>query len=77
MMFAQVLAEIWILIPVAILLVSGLAITLRSVDVRLDTIKGAREVAENATYMTALVALSVAAMLMIQQIAGYNLSGLW
>jgi hypothetical protein len=77
MMFAHVLAEIWILIPVAILLVSGLAITLRSVDVRLDTIKGAREVAENATYMTALIALSVLGMLLIQQVAGYNLHGLW
>jgi uncharacterized membrane protein YdcZ (DUF606 family) len=77
MMFAQVLAEIWILIPVAILLVSGFAITLRSVDVRLDTIKGAREVAENATYMAGLIVLTVLVMLLVQQVAGYNLHGLW
>jgi hypothetical protein len=77
MMFAQMLAEIWILIPVAILLVSGCAITLRSVDVRLDTVRGAREVAENATYMAGLITLSVVVLLMFQQVVGYNLNGFW
>lgn len=77
MMFAQVLAEIWILIPVAILLLSGSAIALRSVDVRLDTAKGAHEVAVNATYMAILTVLCVVGLLLAQSVAGYNLRGLW
>ncbi len=77
MMFAHILGEIWILIPAALLLVAGCAITLRSVDVRLDTVQGAREVAENASYMLATLALSVATLMLIQRVAGYNLRGLW
>ncbi len=76
-MWLRLLSQISILIPAALMLVAGFIVALRSVDVRLTSGRGIRQVASNLSYTAATVALCVAVLLLVQGIVGYNLRMAW
>nr|UXE45580.1 hypothetical protein Hi04_10k_c4998_00023 [uncultured bacterium] len=76
-MWLQHLQHFSLIIPAAIMLVAGFVVALRSVDVRLNTIRGARQVVSNLSYTVATVALCVAALVVVQGVIGFNIRAGW
>jgi hypothetical protein len=66
-----------LVIPAAIMLIAGVLVALRSVDARLGSAQGVRQVASNLTYTIVTVALCVAVLLVVQGIIGFNLGPRW
>lgn len=76
-MWIQRIGQLALMIPAAIMLVAGLLVALRSVDVRIDSNRGVRQVVSNFSYTVATIALCVAVLLIVQGIVGYNIRSTW
>jgi hypothetical protein len=71
-MWVHKVGQYSLLIPATIMLIAGFLLALRSVDVRVGSVRGVRQVASNLTYTVVMVALCVAVLLLLQGIVGYN-----
>jgi hypothetical protein len=76
-MWVQRVGQLSLVIPAAIMLVAGVLVALRSVDARLGSARGVRQVASNLTYTVVTVALCGAVMLIVQRMIGFNLGPRW
>ncbi len=76
-MWVHKVGQYSLLIPAMTMLVAGFLLAIRSVDVRVGTARGVRQVATNVTYTAAMVALCVAVLLILQGIVGYNIRSSW
>ncbi len=72
-MWVHKVGQYSVLIPATIMLIAGFLLALRSVDVRLGSVRGVRQVAVNLTWTVAMVALILAALMLLQGLVGYNL----
>ena len=76
-MWVHRVGQFSILIPAVLMLVAGFIVALRSVDTRLNSVRGVRQVVSNLSYTAAMVALCVAVLLLVQGIVGYNIRANW
>ena len=76
-MWVHRIGQFTVLVPAVLMLVAGFIVALRSVDVRLNTVRGVRQVVSNLSYTAALVALCVAVLMLVQGIVGYNIRTTW
>ena len=76
-MWIRWISQLSILIPAVLMLVAGFLVAVRSVDVRLTSARGARQLASNLSYTVATVALCLALLMMVQGIVGYNIRSSW
>lgn len=76
-MWLRWISQFSILLPAALMLVAGLIVALRSVDVRFSTGRGVRQLVSNLSYTAATVALCLAALMLVQGVVGYNLRSSW
>lgn len=76
-MWLHRIGQFSILIPAILMLVAGLIVALRSVDVRLNSVQGVRQVVSNLSYTAAMIALCVAVLMLVQGIVGYNIRTTW
>ena len=74
---AKLLGQIWILIPVALLFVAGIALTLQSGHVRLGTTKGVRQMMGNLTSTALMLSVGVVLALLAQSAVGYKGGASW
>jgi hypothetical protein len=72
-MWVQRVGQFSIMIPAVLMLVAGFLLAIRSVDVRVNSAQGVRQVAGNLTYTVALVGLIVVVLLSMQRLVGFNL----
>ncbi len=77
MSIAELLSQLWILIPVAFLLLAGFAITAQAGHARLSDIQGIRQAVGNLSSTIALVGVCLVVLLMMQGIVGFNLKATW
>jgi hypothetical protein len=77
MTLAQKLGQLWILVPAAILLIAGFAIALRSVDARLSSNQGVRQLVGNLTSTILMVGVCLIMLVAVQSAVGYNLRASW
>ena len=76
-MWLRWISQLSILIPAVLMLVAGFIVAVRSVDVRLSSVRGVRQVASNLSYTVATVALCLTVLMLMQGIVGYNLWSRW
>lgn len=77
MSVVSVLSQVWILIPVAALIVAGLYIALRSGHARLSDGQGVRQFVGNLSSTVAMIGVCLVLLMLAQGFVGYNLSSSW
>jgi len=77
MSILQQLGQVWILLPVVLLIVAGLGITLGSGNVRLTTSQGVRQMAGNLSSTMLFLGFCVLGLMMAQAAVGFNLRAGW
>jgi hypothetical protein len=77
MTLKEKLEQLWILVPAALLLVAGFAIALRSVDVRMRSHQGVRQLMGNLTSTILMVGVCLIMLMAVQSAVGYNLRASW
>jgi hypothetical protein len=76
-MWLRWISQLSILIPAVLMLAAGFVVAVRSVDVRLTSVRGARQLASNLSYTVATVALCLGVLMLVQGIVGYNIHARW
>lgn len=71
------LLQVWILIPVATLIVAGLYIALRSGQARLSDGQGVRQLVGNLSSTVAMIVVCLVLLMLAQGAVGYNLTSNW
>lgn len=77
MTLAQLFAQTWILIPVVLLFVAGLALTLQSGLVRLGTSQGIRQMFGNLSSTALMLGICLALLVLAQSVVGYKAGASW
>ena len=77
MSLVEQIAQFWILVPVAILLLAGFAITVQAGHARLGDIQGLRKFVGNLSSTIAMIGVCLLVLMMMQGIVGYNLKATW
>lgn len=77
MSILNTLMQIWILIPVATLIVAGLYIALRSGHARLSDGQGVRQLVGNLSSTVAMIGVCLLLLMMVQGMVGFNLISTW